>query len=162
MIRPLGLFQSRIYFLMLWTGDRPDAKIAEIDPCLEWDSNPRSQCPSGRRQYVLQTARPLGPAGLLLISSEIPSSLLLSNELYPAVFWSSYRILKCDEKRDTVLHQPERMPLSSLFSHKMLIWLSDLQATYARELHVPWSLLRRVYLRTWSLGITESVIFTDV
>jgi hypothetical protein len=73
-IRPLGLFRFRTYFLKLMnvldrnplTGDRPDArplptednttqKNADIHPCLEWDSNPRSQCSSGRRQYVPQT-----------------------------------------------------------------------------------------------------------
>jgi hypothetical protein len=43
-----------------WTGDRPDArplptqdnttqKNADTHPCPEWDSNPRSQCSSGRR-----------------------------------------------------------------------------------------------------------------
>jgi hypothetical protein len=57
-----------------WTGDQPDAgplptqdntrqKNVDIHPCLERDSNPRSQCSSGRRQYVTQTARPLGTAG---------------------------------------------------------------------------------------------------
>jgi hypothetical protein len=29
-------------------------------PCLEWNSNPQSQCSSGRRPYMPQTARPLG------------------------------------------------------------------------------------------------------
>jgi hypothetical protein len=49
-----------------WTGDQPDArplptqdnatqKNADTHPCLEWDSNSRSQCSSGRRQYVPQT-----------------------------------------------------------------------------------------------------------
>jgi len=55
-----------------WTGDQPEArpvpthrttqKIADTRPCLDWDSNPLSQFSSGRRQYVPQTARPLGPA----------------------------------------------------------------------------------------------------
>jgi len=36
-------------------------KNADTRPCLEWDLNPRSQRLSGRRQYVPQTARPLGP-----------------------------------------------------------------------------------------------------
>jgi hypothetical protein len=36
-------------------------------PCLEWDSNPRSQCSKGRRQFMLQTARPLWSAGIVLI-----------------------------------------------------------------------------------------------
>jgi hypothetical protein len=34
-------------------------KNADTHPCLEWDSNPRSQCSSGRRQYVIQTTRPV-------------------------------------------------------------------------------------------------------
>jgi hypothetical protein len=56
-----------------WTGDRPIArplptqdnttqKNADTHPSLERDSNSRSQCSSDRRQYVPQTARPLGPA----------------------------------------------------------------------------------------------------
>jgi hypothetical protein len=52
-----------------WTGNRPDTKplptqdsAKHTHPCLERDSNPRSQCSSDRRQYVPQTARPLGPA----------------------------------------------------------------------------------------------------
>jgi hypothetical protein len=38
--------------------------------CLKRDSNPRSQCMSGRRQFMSQTARPLWPATALL-STEI-------------------------------------------------------------------------------------------
>jgi len=47
-----------------WTGDRPDAtpppihkatqqKNADTHPCLGWDSNPRSQCSSGRRSIYV-------------------------------------------------------------------------------------------------------------
>jgi hypothetical protein len=32
---------------------------AHIHPCLEWNSNPRSQCLSVRRRFIPQTARPL-------------------------------------------------------------------------------------------------------
>jgi hypothetical protein len=35
-------------------------KNADIHSWLEWDSSPRSQCSSGRRHFVPQTARPLG------------------------------------------------------------------------------------------------------
>jgi hypothetical protein len=52
-----------------WTGDQPVARplpthrtTAHRHPCLEWDSNPRSQRSSERRQLMLQTARPLGSA----------------------------------------------------------------------------------------------------
>jgi hypothetical protein len=31
---------------------------AHRHPCLEWDSNPRSQCSSGRREFMPWTARP--------------------------------------------------------------------------------------------------------
>jgi hypothetical protein len=44
------------------TQDDTTQKNANTHPCLDWDSNPRSQCSSGRRQYVPQTARPLAPA----------------------------------------------------------------------------------------------------
>jgi hypothetical protein len=55
-----------------WTGDQPDArplptqdnttqKNADIRPCLEQDSNPRSQRSSGRRRYV-----PLRPAPIII------------------------------------------------------------------------------------------------
>jgi hypothetical protein len=36
-------------------------------PCLEWDSNPRSQCSSGRRRFMPQTAPPLWSALYQLI-----------------------------------------------------------------------------------------------
>jgi hypothetical protein len=86
-MKPLGLSRFRIYFSDIyesiwtggrtpWTGDQPDSrplftqdntaqKNADTHPCLEWDSNPRSQCSSGRRQYVPQTSRPLEPATLI-------------------------------------------------------------------------------------------------
>jgi hypothetical protein len=73
-IRPHGLLLFRIYFSETyefiltfgrtpWTGDRPDArplptqdntthKNADTHPCLEWDSNTRYRCSSGRRQYL--------------------------------------------------------------------------------------------------------------
>jgi len=76
-IRPLGLFRFRIYFLKrtnlldswqdfldggsarrkasTYTQGNTTQKNADTHPCLEWVSNPRSQCSSGRRQYVLQT-----------------------------------------------------------------------------------------------------------
>jgi hypothetical protein len=37
---------------------------AQRHSLLEWDSNPRSQCLSGRRQFMPQTARPLWPASV--------------------------------------------------------------------------------------------------
>jgi hypothetical protein len=54
-------------------GDQPDARPlptqdntnrtnAEKHSCLEWDSNPRFQCSSERRQFTPQTARPLWEA----------------------------------------------------------------------------------------------------
>jgi hypothetical protein len=37
-----------------WTGDQPVARPLPTHrhPCLEWDSNPRSQCWSNRRQFM--------------------------------------------------------------------------------------------------------------
>jgi hypothetical protein len=32
---------------------------AHRHPCLQWDSNQRTQCPSGRKLFMPQTARPL-------------------------------------------------------------------------------------------------------
>jgi hypothetical protein len=70
--RSNDFWNLRIYFLTFgrtpWTGDRPVARPlptqdstiqrnADTYPCLKRDSNPRSQCSSGRKQYV-----PLGPA----------------------------------------------------------------------------------------------------
>jgi hypothetical protein len=40
-------------------------------PCLEWDSNPRSQCSSERRQLMHLTARPL--CGIIIWTSFLPS-----------------------------------------------------------------------------------------
>jgi hypothetical protein len=44
-----------------WTGDQPVARPLPTHrhPCLEWNSNPRSQHSSGRRRFMPQTARPL-------------------------------------------------------------------------------------------------------
>jgi hypothetical protein len=69
----LCLFRFRILVGLLWRVIGPSQdlclhrtaqhrKNADIHPCLERDSNPRSQCSSGRKQYVPQTARLLGPA----------------------------------------------------------------------------------------------------
>jgi hypothetical protein len=75
-IRPSGLFPFRtdlkLWILQTvvrtpWTGDHPVARPlptqdntkADIHPCLEWDTNPRSQCSSGWRHFVPFTARPL-------------------------------------------------------------------------------------------------------
>jgi hypothetical protein len=57
-----------------WTGDQPVARPlpapgqhkhrmnAHRHPCLKWNSNTRSQCLSGRRQFMPKTARPLSSA----------------------------------------------------------------------------------------------------
>jgi hypothetical protein len=46
---------------LLPTQDSTAQKNADTHPCLERDSNPWSQCSSGLRPYVPQTAQPLGP-----------------------------------------------------------------------------------------------------
>jgi hypothetical protein len=43
----------------LHTGQHKHRINAHRHPCLKWDPNPRSQCLSGRRQFIPQTARPL-------------------------------------------------------------------------------------------------------
>jgi hypothetical protein len=64
----LGRFYSSLIFYTVgrtpWTGDRPVARPlmhtgehkhrinAQRHPCLKWDSNPWSQCLSGRRQFI--------------------------------------------------------------------------------------------------------------
>jgi hypothetical protein len=64
----LGRFFSVLIFYTVgrtpWTGDQPRRKAstckqdstkrinAHRHPCLKWDSNPRSQCLSGRRQFM--------------------------------------------------------------------------------------------------------------
>jgi hypothetical protein len=57
-----------------WVGDQSVARQlpthrttqtqnkAHRHPCLDWDSNPRPQCSSGRRRFMPLTARPLWPA----------------------------------------------------------------------------------------------------
>jgi len=49
-----------------YTQDNIKQKKVDTHPCLEFGSNPRIQCSSGRRQYVSQTARLLGPAVITL------------------------------------------------------------------------------------------------
>jgi hypothetical protein len=47
-----------------WTGEQPAARPLPTQNkrkhlCLEWDSNPRSQCLRGRRLLMHYTARPV-------------------------------------------------------------------------------------------------------
>jgi hypothetical protein len=53
-----SLSQSRY----LYTEQLKQKIRAHRNPCLEWNSNPRSQCLSGRRQFMPQTERPVWPA----------------------------------------------------------------------------------------------------
>jgi hypothetical protein len=46
----------------LHTGQHKHRITAHTHPFLKWDSNPRSQCLSGRRQFMPQTAWPLWSA----------------------------------------------------------------------------------------------------
>jgi hypothetical protein len=46
----------------LHTRQHKQNKRVRRYPCLEWDPNPRSQRSSERRQFILQTARPLWSA----------------------------------------------------------------------------------------------------
>jgi hypothetical protein len=41
-----------------YTHDNIQNKRTHRHPCLEWDSNPRPQCSSERRQFMSQTTRP--------------------------------------------------------------------------------------------------------
>jgi hypothetical protein len=50
----------------LSTQDNTTHKNAYTLPCLERDSNLRSQCSSGRREFVPQTAQPLGPVSTVV------------------------------------------------------------------------------------------------
>jgi hypothetical protein len=67
-----------------WTGDQPDSRPlptqgnanrinADKHPCFEWDSNPRSQCSSGRRHFLPYTVRPLWSAVWYLHNIKIRS-----------------------------------------------------------------------------------------
>jgi hypothetical protein len=53
--RMVSLSQGRY----LHTGQHTQRIKAHKHSCLEWDSKPRSQCSSERRQFMSQTARPL-------------------------------------------------------------------------------------------------------
>jgi hypothetical protein len=77
-----GLFFSSVIIFYtddrtIWMSDKPVARPLPIHrttqtqnkcihrhPCLEWDSNSRSQRSSERRQFMLQTARPLLSASI--------------------------------------------------------------------------------------------------
>jgi hypothetical protein len=65
----LGRFLSFLIFCTVgrtpWARDQPVARLlsthrinAHWHPCLEWDSKPRSQCSSRRRQFMPEPARP--------------------------------------------------------------------------------------------------------
>jgi hypothetical protein len=45
-----GISQSQGRYLH--TGQHEHRINAQLHPCLEWDSNPRSQCLNGRRQFI--------------------------------------------------------------------------------------------------------------
>jgi hypothetical protein len=45
-----------------YTGQHKHIINAGRHPCLEWDSNPQSQCWSGQRHFMSYTARPLWSA----------------------------------------------------------------------------------------------------
>jgi hypothetical protein len=64
-------------------------KNADIRPCLEWVSNPRSQCLSGQRQYVPQPLghwdRPVCIRSILILSSS------LHLDLQSGLFTSGFR-----------------------------------------------------------------------
>jgi hypothetical protein len=79
----LGRFLSYLNFYTVgrtpWMVDQPVAKRltvhikqhkhtinADIHPYLKWDSNPRSQCLSGRRHFMPKTARPLRSSKLYI------------------------------------------------------------------------------------------------
>jgi len=49
-----------------YTGQHNTEKRGYTHPCLEWDSNPWSQFSSCPRSCAPKTARPLGPANILV------------------------------------------------------------------------------------------------
>jgi hypothetical protein len=68
---------------LLGRGDQPVASLLTTHRinsrrhlCLEWDSNPRSQCSSGRRRFMPQTKRPLWSAWYLYCRTKIRSTTL--------------------------------------------------------------------------------------
>jgi hypothetical protein len=52
--------------LYLHTGQHKHRINAHRHPCFKWNSNPRSQCFRGRRQFLPSTARPLWSANITL------------------------------------------------------------------------------------------------
>jgi hypothetical protein len=55
-VRLLGLGISPSQGLYLHTEQQKHGTNAHRHPCLEWDSNPRTQCSSGRRWFMPYTA----------------------------------------------------------------------------------------------------------
>jgi hypothetical protein len=83
----LGRFFSFLIFYTVgrtpWKGDQPVSRPlpthtgqhkhrtnAYRHPCLKWDSNPRSQCFSGQREFMPQTAQPLWSASISLLNTK--------------------------------------------------------------------------------------------
>jgi hypothetical protein len=58
----LNLLHNRSQGCYLHTGQHKQRINAHKHPCLKWDTTPRSQRLSGRRQFMPQTAWPLGSA----------------------------------------------------------------------------------------------------
>jgi hypothetical protein len=76
-VGPWPLLQFRYLFytdgMTPWTGDQPLAKTLPTHrhSRLEWDSNPQSQCSSGRRWFMSQTARPLRSSVYVIYANKI-------------------------------------------------------------------------------------------
>jgi hypothetical protein len=77
-LKLLNLFRHFLGLLGREISPTYTGQHTHTHPCLERDSNPRSQCSSGRREYVPQTARPLGPASFFLSLYIILSSCAMS------------------------------------------------------------------------------------
>jgi hypothetical protein len=98
----LGLGRFSIFLILYSQWDslnggsarRKTSTYAHRSPCLEWNSNPRPQCFSGRTQFLPYTARPLWLAiqvSTLFITAKGRASSALSH-LSSQLFLSDYCI----------------------------------------------------------------------
>jgi hypothetical protein len=101
---------------------------ANTYPCIEWDSNPRSQSSSGRRRFMPQTVRPLCPAVrviLLIYISVIYVGSMVNkqNRSTTRRFWSSSSLTKA---KFDVHSSKEKLQQTLGTDHRDLVWFYEI------------------------------------
>jgi hypothetical protein len=120
-----GISQSQGRYLH--TGQHKHRINAHWYPCLKWDSNPRSQCLSERRQFMPYTARPPWSVHLLI--------LFLALQPWPLFQFHDHFYRRCDQlvarplpkyrktqTQNKHIHTPNIHTSSGIRTHDRSVW----------------------------------------